>query len=183
MPSWACCNLRMLQLGQSAPDLRADFQAALCKLEDTPLFLCWHPVSGTILFVCVFLREIVAQKNADGIHAMIISKLLTQDQQALCSTLWCSETSPPDLTGPCCGRLPLNTDQATSRQVVGHAACWVLSEVAQSGCHLTSQKWSGMRGLARCWGGAATTACQLHCANCLLELSSGQCQGSLCRQQ
>lgn len=120
----------MLQLGQKA----LDFRAALSKLSDDTVILYWHPAepSSAIAFITATRKEILAQKRADAIDALIKSKLLTKDEQALQSYLWWSLTVPPDFDSRIRGRLPDSADQATFKSVGGQAACWVLSEISKS---------------------------------------------------
>lgn len=71
--------------------------------------------------------------NAEGIESLIKSKLLTDEEKLVPSTLWWNLTVPPDFDGGARGRLPFSADEATFRDVVAQAACWVLSEnIAQS---------------------------------------------------
>ena len=121
---------RPIVYGQKA----LDFRAALSKLSDDTVILYWHPAkpSSAIAFITATRKEILAQKKANAIDALIKSKLLTQDEQALQSFLWWSLTVPPDFDSRIRGRLPDSADQATFKSVVGQAACWVLSETSKS---------------------------------------------------
>lgn len=66
--------------------------------------------------------------DAEGIESLMKSKLLTEEEKVLPSSLWWSLTVPPDFDGRVRGRLLTNADEATFRDVVAQAACWVLSE-------------------------------------------------------
>ena len=93
------------------------------------IFLYWRALDPSKSGMSVTTKKnILAQKNADGIRALIKSRLLLQDQQALPSTLWWSQTAPLDSTCEYAGVLLNNADQETFTEVVEFAPCWVLSE-------------------------------------------------------
>ena len=73
-------------------------------------------------------ENILAQKNADGIRALMKSRLLSQGQQDLPCTLWWSQTAIPDVTTRYPGVLLNNADQLTFTETVEFAQCWVLTE-------------------------------------------------------
>ncbi len=81
----------MMQLARKTLDL----QLALTKVDmkKRMVFLYWRAAMSVTTE-----KNILAQKNADGIRALMKSRLLPQDQQALPSTLWWSQTAPPDNT-------------------------------------------------------------------------------------
>ncbi len=75
-----------------------DFGLALAKvdLRGRMVVLYWRALDPSKSAMSVTTEtNILAQKNADGIRTLIKSRLLTQDQQDLPSTLWWSQTSPP----------------------------------------------------------------------------------------
>ena len=96
------------------------------------MILYWQPVepSSAIPFITTSRKEILPQKNAEGIESLIKSKLLTEDEKVLSNTLWWCPTVSPDFESRMRGRSPNSADEATFKSVVAQAACWVLSELA-----------------------------------------------------
>ena len=80
------------------PSVKESYYRLNAKLSDAAVILYWHPAEPTsaIAFITTTRKEILAQEKADEIDVLIKSKLLTQDEQALKSTLWWSLTVPPD---------------------------------------------------------------------------------------
>ena len=110
--------------------LHLSLALAKAGMQNRMVFLYWRAVDPSRSGMSVTtLKNILAQKNADGIRALIKSRLLPQDQQALPSTLWWSQTAPPDNTSEYPGLLLNNADQARFTELVEFAPCWVLSEV------------------------------------------------------
>lgn len=111
-----------------------DLGLALTKVDmkKSMVFLYWRALDPSRSAMSVTTeKNILAQKNADGIRAMMKSRLLSQGQQALPSTLWWSQTAPPDNTSEFPGVLLNTADQATFTEIVEFAQCWVLFEVVE----------------------------------------------------
>ena len=120
----------MVQLARKALDLGVAWTKV--DMKKRMVFLYWQALDPSKSAMSVTSeKNVLAQKNADGIRAMIKSRLLSQDEHALPSTLWWSQTAPPDSTTEFPGRLLNNADQATFTEIVEYAQCWVLSELVE----------------------------------------------------